>query len=199
MALLGLAQPTHSRLRSDRGHAPEQPGRGAARATPQRSHSRRTQPRERRRFHSSAESRPRPARSVEQGGDLLARPDVIGQPCRHRRGPRVRVGKALVGPREVHVHEVERHGGGVFSTFFEKPLVRRVKRRIPIRIVSFGRRYGSRLVPAPITRSCHRRAYSEALTRGSGSSTSSSKGGVLCGFRPGVFRGMSLSMVRCLG
>jgi hypothetical protein len=48
--------------------------------------------------------------------------------------------EALVGPREVVVHEVQRDcGGKVLDPSFEKPLVRRVKRRIPIRMVRFDR------------------------------------------------------------
>ena len=44
-----------------------------------------------------------------------------------------------MGPREVHVHEVSAIGGRVVPTFLEKPLVRRVNRRIPIRMVRFWR------------------------------------------------------------
>src|ERR1039458_10604104 len=49
---------------------------------------------------------------AEEGDDLLDLPDVIAHASRHRRGTRVRLGEAHVGPREVVVHEVERHGSG---------------------------------------------------------------------------------------
>jgi hypothetical protein len=48
---------------------------------------------------------------VEERGDLLARPDVIAQAGRHRRGPGIGLGEALVGPREVVVQEVDRLSG----------------------------------------------------------------------------------------
>jgi hypothetical protein len=56
------------------------------------------------------------ANLIEQGRDLAERPDVIGNPSRHRRGalgPRTVIVddcERLVDPREVVVHVVERNG-----------------------------------------------------------------------------------------
>ena len=63
-------------------------------------------------------------------------PDVIGEASGHRGGL---AGEGLVRASEVVVQEVERYGVARFSAFFEKALVKRVKRRMPIRIVRFCR------------------------------------------------------------
>ncbi len=61
---------------------------------------------------------------------------MIGEASGHRGGL---AGEGLVRASEVVVQEVERYGVARFSAFFEKALVKRVKRRMPIRIVRFCR------------------------------------------------------------
>ena len=56
---------------------------------------------------------------------------------REASGHRRRHAQRPVNPREVVVQEIERDRREWFSTFFEKPFVSRVNRRIPIRIVRF--------------------------------------------------------------
>jgi hypothetical protein len=78
-------------------------------------------------------------------GPLLAPVDSrplrvrFGDTRSHGRGPWVGVLEALVGPREVVVLEGSATAAARFSIFFEKPLLKRVKRRIPIRMVRFAR------------------------------------------------------------
>jgi len=54
----------------------------------------------------------RDAGLAEQSDDFLDLPGVIADASGHRRGARVGVGEAHVGPREVVIHEVERHRSG---------------------------------------------------------------------------------------
>ena len=49
-------------------------------------------------------------RHIEERHDLLNLPDVSSHASSHRRGPWVWVLEALMGPREVVVHEVQRNG-----------------------------------------------------------------------------------------
>ena len=73
---------------------------------------------------------------VEQPDDVLDRPHVIGQAGLHR----WRDAQRLVNAREVVVHEVQGHGGGVvLELLTENAFVSRVNRRIDMRIVRFWR------------------------------------------------------------
>ena len=64
------------------------------------------------------------------------RPNVIRYSRYHSECSKVGIGKALMRPCEVVVHEV---AYSWFSSFFEKALVSLVKRLIPIRIVRLWR------------------------------------------------------------
>jgi hypothetical protein len=69
----------------------------------------------------------------EEPDDFFDAPNVIGNARFHCRGN----AKRLMDAPEVVVHEVECHGCGVVLDLFENGFVRRVKRRIDIRIVTF--------------------------------------------------------------
>ena len=58
---------------------------------------------------------------VQQRRDLFARPDVIRHARRHGRSAGIRVRQRCMHPREVVVHELERHGSRVI---LDRPCLR---------------------------------------------------------------------------
>jgi len=66
-------------------------------------------------------------KSRQRTDNFFQAPNVIGDPGFHSRGDT----KGSMNPAKIVVHKVEGNRVLVISIFFEKPFVRRVKRRFP--------------------------------------------------------------------